>query len=146
MTDGREVAATTGPVGYALAQAARAHRAEMQERIAGLGLHVGQELLIIDIHHHPDTTQGELVQRIGIEQPTIARALSRMQRTGFVQRFPDPDDRRVIRLRLTERGAAVVKDVLGAWTGLESRSTAELSDSEVAQLTSLLNKIRDNLT
>jgi DNA-binding MarR family transcriptional regulator len=145
MTSGREVAAATGPVGYALAMATRAHRVELQHRMAQLGLHLGQELLIVDIHQHPDTTQAELVGRIGMEQPTIAKATTRMERTGFLERIPDPRDRRVIRLRLTEQGQAVVEAILAAWADLDAVATNGLTQSETAQLTRLLHKIRDNL-
>jgi DNA-binding MarR family transcriptional regulator len=145
VTAGREIAAATGPVGYALAQATRAHRNEMQHRLTQLGLHLGQELLIIDIHQHPDTTQAELVRRIGMEQPTIAKATIRMQRTGFVERIPDPHDRRVIRLRLTERGQAVVEAILVAWADVEATATNGLTQPETEQLTHLLHKIHGNL-
>jgi DNA-binding MarR family transcriptional regulator len=145
MTGGREVAAEAGPIGYALAQVTRAHRTEMQHRMTHLGLHLGQELLIVDIHQHPDTTQTELVARIGIEQPTIAKAVARMERSGFVVRVPDPRDRRVVRLRLTEQGRAVVDDIIAAWAEVESRATRGLTGSEAAQLIRLLNTVHDNL-
>ncbi|MEU4534239.1 MarR family transcriptional regulator [Streptosporangium sp. NPDC023825] len=146
MTAGRQVAAEQGPIGYALAEVTRAHRAEMQRRMAELGLHLGQELLIVDLHHNPETTQAELVQRIGIEQPTIAKAITRMERAGFVERAPDPGDRRVTRLRLTERGEAVVDAVVAAWAQVESRASAGLGEADAARLIRLLHTVRDNLT
>ena len=145
MTTGRQIAADNGPVGYALAHATRAHRSVLQRRMAQLGLHLGQELLIVDIHHNPDTTQAELVQRIGLEQPTIAKALTRMERTGFIQRTTDPGDRRVTRLRLTERGEAVVDAVTAAWADTEDQATAGLTDAEAQQLIRLLTTVRGNL-
>ncbi|MEU3164842.1 MarR family transcriptional regulator [Streptosporangium sp. NPDC006930] len=146
MTAGRQIAATHGPIGYALAEVTRAHRAEMQRRMAELGLHLGQELLIVDLHHNPETTQAELVQRIGMEQPTIAKAITRMERAGFVERAPDPGDRRVTRLRLTERGEAVVDAVVAAWAQVESRAGAGLDEADAARLIRLLHAVRDNLT
>lgn len=145
MTTGRRLAADTGPVGYALARATRAHRAVLQHRMAQLGLHLGQELLIVDIHHNPDTTQSELVQRIGFEQPTIAKALTRMERSGFIERTADPGDRRVTRVRLTERGEAVVDAVQAAWAEADAQATAELTDEEAGQLVRLLTTVRRNL-
>lgn len=146
MTAGRQVAAAQGPIGYALAEVTRAHRAEMQRRMAELGLHLGQELLIVDLHHNPGTTQADLVQRIGIEQPTIAKAMTRMERAGFVERAADPGDRRVTRLRLTERGEAVVDAVVAAWAQVESRASAGLGEADAARLIRLLHTVRDNLT
>lgn len=146
MTAGRQIAAEQGPIGYALAEVTRAHRAEMQRRMAELGLHLGQELLIVDLHHNPGTTQADLVQRMGIEQPTIAKAITRMERAGFVERAADPGDRRVTRLRLTGRGEAVVGAVVAAWAQVESRASAGLGDADAARLIRLLHTVRDNLT
>ncbi|MEO3813276.1 MarR family transcriptional regulator [Sphaerisporangium sp. B11E5] len=141
---GRQVAAERGPVGYALAEATKAHRVELQRRVAALGLHLGQELLIVDIHRNPGTTQAEMVQRIGLEQPTIAKALGRMERAGFVRRDSDPQDRRVIRVHLTERGEKTVAGVEEAWADVERRTTARLSEDEALELIRMLNVIRDS--
>jgi DNA-binding MarR family transcriptional regulator len=145
MTTGRQIAAGKGPVGYALAQVTKVHRAELQRRMGQLGLHLGQELLIVDIHHNPGTTQAELVHRIGSEQPIIAKALTRMERAGFVQRAADPGDRRVTRLRLTEHGETVVEAVKAAWVQTEAQATAGLTEDESRQLIRLLATVRDNL-
>jgi DNA-binding MarR family transcriptional regulator len=145
MTTGREIAAETGPVGYALAQATRAHRFELQRRMAELGLHLGQELLIVDLHQHPGSTQAELVGRIGMEQPTIAKAITRMERSGFVERRADSGDRRVTRLHLTGQGEAAVQAVMAAWADVERRTVAGLTPADAAELTRLLNTVRDNL-
>lgn len=144
LTSGRQAAANAGPVGYALAQATKAHRTELQRRMAQLGLHLGQELLVVDLHLNPNTTQAELVARIGMEQPTIAKAITRMERTGFVERAQDPSDRRVIRLHLTARGEDVVQDILAAWADIDSQAVSGLSMDEITQLTELLNKLQHN--
>lgn len=145
MTGGRATAAATAPVGYALARATRAHRGEMQRQMSRLGLHLGQELLVLDIHQNPDTTQAELVARIGMEQPTIAKAIARMERSGFVERVSDRHDRRLVRLQLTDQGRAVVDDIVAAWAAVEDRATSGLTPAEAAQLAELLDKIHDNL-
>ncbi|GAA2042961.1 hypothetical protein GCM10009839_52470 [Catenulispora yoronensis] len=145
MTTGREIAAEAGPIGYALAQASRAHRLEMQRQMTQLGLHLGQELLIVDLHQHPGTTQADLVGRIGMEQPTIAKAITRMERAGFVERVADPGDRRVTRLHLTEQGEDVVQAVISAWADIESRAVDGLTPAEADHLTRLLNTVRDSL-
>jgi DNA-binding MarR family transcriptional regulator len=146
VSSGRQIAAAPGPVGYALAQASRAHRRETQRWLAQVGLHLGQDLLIVDIHQHPDTTQAQLVARVGIDQPAAARAITRLQRAGFVERVPDPHNRRIIRLRLTDAGLTVVNNITAAWTATEKQVTSGLTLREAHQLTRLLNKIHDSLT
>ncbi|WP_067896219.1 MarR family winged helix-turn-helix transcriptional regulator [Nocardia vaccinii] len=140
---GRDIARAAGPVGYALALAARAHRADLTQRLAQLGLHPGQELIVVDLHENPESTQAELVERMGIEQPTIAKTISRMERSGFVERTHDDSDRRVIRLRLSARGQQAVEAVRVAWRDAEIVVTSGLSGAERRQLVSLLQRIAE---
>lgn len=130
-----------GPVGYTLAHAARTHRTELTHRLALLGLHPGQELIVVDLHWYPRSTQAELVARMGIEQPTIAKTISRMERSGFVERVQDEADRRVVRLRLSAQGEATVESVMDAWRDAEAAVTGRLSASECRQLVRLLQEL-----
>jgi DNA-binding MarR family transcriptional regulator len=138
---GRDIARGAGPVGYALALAARAHRADLTHRLAELGLHPGQELIVVDLYENPGSTQAELVARMGIEQPTIAKTISRMERSGFVERTHDDSDRRVIRLCLSAQGQQVVEPVRAAWREAETAATRRLSAAERRQLVHLLRMI-----
>lgn len=50
-------------------------------------------------------TMGELARRLGITEKTVTGVVDRLEREGHVQRERDPEDRRVIRCRLTASGA-----------------------------------------
>ncbi|PTL81482.1 MarR family transcriptional regulator [Vitiosangium sp. GDMCC 1.1324] len=50
-------------------------------------------------------TMGELAQRLGITEKTVTGVVDRLERSGHVHRERNPDDRRVIRCRLTASGA-----------------------------------------
>jgi DNA-binding MarR family transcriptional regulator len=96
---------------------------------------------VVDLHENPESTQAELVKRIGIEQPTIAKAISRMERSGFVERTPDESDRRLTRLRLTRRGEQAVGSVVAAWHDADAHVTRRLSSARCRQLVNLLHEI-----
>ena len=140
-SSGRVIASERGPVGYALATAARIHRSSLSHRLGRLGLHLGQELVIVDLHERPDSTQAELVGRLGIEQPTVAKTLARMEHAGFVTRVRDDQDRRQVRLRLTPRGRRCVPSVLKAWAAADAESTRAMSDADRRRLVGLLQKL-----
>ena len=141
---GRDVAREAGPLGYGLALAARRHRADLTRRLATLGLHTGQELIVVDLHENPGSTQAELVERMGIEQPTVAKAISRMERSGFVERARDESDRRATRLRLTAQGEDVVAAVVAVWRDAEAEMSESLAADERDRLFSLLSRIAEN--
>jgi DNA-binding MarR family transcriptional regulator len=50
-------------------------------------------------------TMGELARRLGITEKTVTGVVDRLEREGHVQRERSPEDRRVVRCRLTASGA-----------------------------------------
>ena len=143
---GRERAAASGPVGYALALAARAHRQLLQDELAQLGLHLGQELVVVDLAEHPGSTQAALVGRLGVEQPTVAKTITRMERAGLVTRRADMHDRRQIRIQLTAKGIDLVPRVVHAWVNTDRVAGDSLTDGELSTLIRLLGKLTNAAT
>lgn len=59
----------------------------------------------------PTRTQAALAEAIGADKTRIIRTLDDLQRSGYIEREPDPDDRRVRLLAITARGRAVKRAV-----------------------------------
>lgn len=146
MTSAREIAAATGPLGYAIAQVAHTHRLALVSRLGALDLHPGQELIVVDLHENPDSTQAELVKRLGVDQSTVAKALARMERAGMVARSRSDTDARVVRSRLTPRGQGLVENVLATWSELDRTVAGGLTPEETTHLVELLDKVRASIT
>ena len=49
-----------------------------------------------------------------LQQPTMTKVLDRMERDGLVKRRQDAADKRLVRVHLSARGAAMVADLLSA--------------------------------
>jgi DNA-binding MarR family transcriptional regulator len=54
---------------------------------------------------------GELAARLAVEAPHVTRQVQRLERAGFVERVPDPDDRRAQRVRLSRAGQEAVDSI-----------------------------------
>ena len=52
---------------------------------------------------------GELCQRMGLANSTATDLIDRMERNGLLERVRDTPDRRVIRLRLTDKARRLVE-------------------------------------
>lgn len=50
---------------------------------------------------------GALAQELGVRLPTVTGLVDRLERQGAVERGPDPDDRRVVRVAITPEGRAL---------------------------------------
>jgi DNA-binding MarR family transcriptional regulator len=87
---------------------------------------------------------GKMGERLMVHPTSVTNAIDRLERQGFVERVPHPEDRRTTLARLTPRGREVVEEatavLVGARFGLEG-----LSDEEAALLTDLLQRVRRRL-
>jgi MarR family transcriptional regulator, organic hydroperoxide resistance regulator len=91
-------------VTYALLQAVKATRASISPALAANGLHPGQDLLLSALWGEDGITQSDLVERLGIRSPTVSKALTRLERAGYVRREIDANRSR--RVFLTPAGRA----------------------------------------
>ncbi|GGN61488.1 MarR family transcriptional regulator [Actinoplanes lobatus] len=75
---------------------------------------------------------------------TTAR-LDRLEKAGLVTRSPDPNDRRAILVRLTERGRALADEAVTAGLAEQQRLLAHLPPEKSAQLSALLRELLHGL-
>lgn len=88
----------------------------------------------------------ELAQRTSIEVSTLSRLVGGLETNGLVSRSRDSGDARAIAIRLTAKGEQTTATLTPAARQLESAALAGLSDAEIAQLKSLLERIYGNLS
>ena len=128
--------------GFALAKVCKAHRGSVGGMLAEVGLHVGQEMVLIELWQADGLRGGELACRLGVEPPTVTKMLRRLEGFGLVERRTDPADARSFRVYLTEKGRAMEGPVLRCWERAEQRTFAGLGSSERRELGRLLTKVR----
>ncbi len=56
-------------------------------------------------------TMGELSQELNVPLSTATRIADWLVSNGYIQRLPDPDDRRVVRVALTNAGNAMYREI-----------------------------------
>ena len=86
-------------------------------------------------------TQAALAEAIGADKTRIIRTLDELQQQGHIVRRPDPDDRRVRLLAITESGRAVKAAIQGEIQRGEERWLGELSDDERQVFLSVLQRL-----
>ena len=88
---------------FVLAKVCKANRGHVGALLAEHGLHIGQEMLLVELWQDDGLRSGELAVRLGVEPPTITRMLRRLEGCSIVERRPDPTDARSFRVHLTGR-------------------------------------------
>lgn len=84
-------------------------RLRSEDAAAGLSAPRLSALSVIVFSPHPPTL-GELAEAEQVRPPTISRLVKELEAEGLVERLPDPDDRRVQRLRATAEGRRLLHE------------------------------------
>jgi DNA-binding MarR family transcriptional regulator len=141
----RAVSFRAESVGYQVNQLGRLLAQGLGARIAAYGVVPGQFAQLLALFEEDGLTQRDLCDRVRIEQATMANTLQRMERDGLVRVVPDPDDRRRVRVYLTDRARAIEDDLVTAARSLNASATEGLTDAEVAQYLDLTARMISNL-
>jgi len=110
------------------------------------GVHEGQQWVLRTLWNEDGLSPGEVARRLGLATPTVTRATIRMEAAGLLRREPHPGDRRMVRLMLTARGAALEKDIDAEISQLTQRALGTFSQAERDALVRALERVRRNLT
>jgi DNA-binding MarR family transcriptional regulator len=80
----------------------------------------------------------ELASRLRISKQALNYLLGELERLGYLERLPDPDDRRSKRIALTQRGLSIVPVIRGAVAEIEAVWAKQLGQKRFAELRRLL--------
>jgi DNA-binding MarR family transcriptional regulator len=87
------------------------------------------------------TRPSELAARLGISKQALNYLLGNLERAGYLERRPHPDDSRSRRIVLTARGLGAVKVIRDAVAELETSWTQLLGPRRFAQLRKMLQEL-----
>ncbi|MFF6775775.1 MarR family winged helix-turn-helix transcriptional regulator [Streptomyces sp. NPDC012637] len=104
----------------------------------------GAAAVLALIKHHGDMRMSRLAELMAVDMSVCSRHVAHTVERGWVERLPDPEDKRSRILRLTDEGYAMLGELDRRVTEAFTRHLAEWSDEDVALLTSLLARLRDS--
>ncbi|MCB2059160.1 MAG: MarR family transcriptional regulator [Novosphingobium sp.] len=130
--------------GYLANHMARLFERGLAARIRPLGLTPGTFPALLELWEGDGLTQRDLVERLNIEQATMANTLARMERDGLIRREKDKSDGRVQRIWLSDRARSLQTPAIEAAMAVNAETMASLSQLEQHQLIKLMQKITYN--
>jgi MarR family transcriptional regulator, temperature-dependent positive regulator of motility len=132
------------PFGAVLSIVSRERSIFLNEQLGPLGLSSGQFPVLMLLAKEQNITQETLVRHYHLDKGTIARSVKKLETAGYIRRIVDPDNRRAVRLFLTEKGERVIpilKEIDTAW---DERVFAPLSHKEKDSINILMRRIAQN--
>ncbi len=141
-TDGIAEREPLGPplIGALLRMPVDAVRRQMIERLHAHGFaDIDPAHLIVLRYPGPQGERpSDLAAQLGLTKQALNYQLGQLERRGYLERRPDPDDQRSRRIVLTRRGVAAAHVIRDAVAELETLWARELGEKRYAQLRGLL--------
>ncbi|MBW8483330.1 MarR family transcriptional regulator [Actinomadura sp. PM05-2] len=88
----------------------------------------------------------EIAAALGVEAPHVTRQIQRLERAGYVDRVPDPDDGRAQQVRLLPAGADAVDRVRAVGRRWMVGALAGWEPEERLRLAGLVHRMVDDFT
>jgi DNA-binding MarR family transcriptional regulator len=133
-------------LGFLLADVARLMRRNFNRQVQKLGLTQAQWQVIAYLMHSEGMRQTDLAAILEVQPISVARLIDRMAAAGWVERRPDPNDRRAVNLYLTPRAEPIAHELRAAGTLVREAATQGLSAEQTTLLYGCLQEMRQNLT
>ena len=116
------------------------------DALAEFDLHgPGQLRIVLTLgEHKKGMTQEELAKKLIVDKAAVSRMIRPLIQNGIIERTQHPEDRRAYTIKLTEKFQDKIPEIqekAWTWTDILTRG---LSDDEIVQLLSLLEKLEIN--
>ena len=121
------------------------HRARAAHLLAALGLHVGQEALLLELDRSGPRIQAQLSEALGCEPPSVTLMTRKLEASGHIKRTPDPADKRATVVALTDSGKTLVGQIRQLWLTLAEETIRDLPAEMLEQLPGILHTMSTNV-
>lgn len=135
----------TQSLGFLLADVSRLVRERFDARARTLGLTRAQWRVLGQLRRREGINQTELAEILEIETITLGRHIDRLEAKGWVERRPDPADRRAWKLYLKEKAQPVLDSMRELSELTRQEALAGIPEAERERLIDLLLRIKDNM-
>ncbi|MFF3918823.1 MarR family winged helix-turn-helix transcriptional regulator [Streptomyces sp. NPDC001852] len=102
----------------------------------------GSAAVVTLLGRHGDMRMSKLAELLAVDMSVTSRHVAHVAARGWIERHPDPADKRSRILRLTPAGLEEREELSRRTTHLLAERLADWTDDEVAQLIRLMTRLR----
>lgn len=113
--------------------------------LANEGLFIGQHKMLVCLIDNNGATAGFLAKKLNISPATASVSIKKMEKAGFIQKKPDKNDSRIIRLYATEKAKETADRVFLMFRNTDNLMLKGFSDDEKKQFKAYLERAIENL-
>lgn len=113
-------------------------------RLMPADCHGGSAAVLTLLGRHGDMRMSRLAELLSVDMSVTSRHVTHLAERGWIERSPDPADKRSRILRLTPAGQDRLDELFRRTTELLAERLGDWSDEEVGRLTQLMARLRDS--
>ena len=97
------------------------------------------------LSHGDESKMTDIAKFINVSTAALTQVVERLVRDGYVVRAKDPNDRRIIRIKLTAKGTRTITDIVNKRKEMVMKMFSVISTEEREQYLRILEHIRHHL-
>lgn len=132
-------------LGFVISDVARLIRRNFNRRVQHLGLTQAQWQVLAYLARNEGCRQIQLADVLDMQPISVARIIDRMQAAGWVERRPDPADRRAFNLYLAPKASPILEQMWQHGADTRLQALTDIPPDQQEQLLNLLLQMRANL-
>jgi MarR family transcriptional regulator, transcriptional regulator for hemolysin len=132
-------------VGYWITMANQSIRRVLSQRLMEQEVTLRQWEVLVWLARDPELSQSQLAECMGIEPPTLAGVVNRMERDGWIEKTNCEDDRRRCKLHPTAKAEAIWNRSVTLAHEVRAQAIAGISPEDLDALRRVCDTIRGNL-
>src|SRR5699024_7101506 len=126
-------------------QVIRAHYLRVHELLDEIGVYHGQPGMLLILSNQDGQSQKDLADKLNLAPATITVMLNRMEKAGLVERRQDPEDLRISRVYLTDKGRDLSNKSNQVMKKVEKETFGNFTREEKIMLRRLFLQMKENL-
>src|SRR3954452_24789825 len=133
------------PIGRVLDSTAKQLSRAFDQQLAEAGGSRPGWLILLALKQQRWRTQQEVAAAVGIEGPTLTHHLDAMEKGGLIERSRDREDRRAMRVELTDSGDKLFMQLAKAAIAFDQRLREGVSDKDLEVVRRVFERMRANV-
>jgi DNA-binding MarR family transcriptional regulator len=109
--------------------------------LSARGITLAQYDVLMTLCHGDGISQQELAERLLVTKANVVGLIDRVSAAGWVERRPDPEDRRCNRIYLTDAGRELAREAQPHQRALVKKIFGGLTEAELQQMHALLGRL-----
>ena len=131
--------------GFLIHDVARLMRTAYDRRMKPLGLTRSQWWVLNHLYFNEGVSQSDFAGILDIERASVGRLLDRLEEKGWIARTPDPDDRRINRVFLTDTVRPIMQTLREEAHATLLQALSPLAKNEQAAMFDMLERMKLSL-